>query len=157
MDGMGAPYRNADHVASELGTKAAIALAERHGENASAIGRAVLPVRAGGRRFSETAVGPTATSEEMRWQTLSSGRFPARTGEAVVDLWVAQAREIAVGDRVRIGEGATAAAVARPPPSGLGGGARGGRPALEGAKVQSPEGYVTEKRTELNNNVTPHR
>ena len=66
MDGMGAPYRNADHVGSELGTKAAIALAERHGENA------------------------------------------ARTGEVVVDLWVAQAREIAVGDRVRIGEGATA-------------------------------------------------
>ena len=181
---MGAPYRNADHVASELGPKAAIALAERHGENASAIGRAMLPVRAGGRRFSETAVGPTATSEEMRWQTLSSGRFPARTGEAVVDLWVAQAREIAVGDRVRIGEGATATDVRVvglvESPSvvaqasvyvtwpqllqwrdhlHLGSVAVRGEVGQlsEGAKVQSPEGYVTEKRTELNNNVTPHR
>ena len=98
--------------------------------------------------------------------------------------WVAQAREIAVGDRVRIGEGATATDVRVvglvESPSvvaqasvyvtwpqllqwhdhlHLGSVAvRGEVGQLSGgAKVQSPEGYVTEKRTELNNNVTPHR
>ncbi|WP_433362829.1 ABC transporter permease [Streptosporangium sp. CA-115845] len=182
MDGFGAPYRNADHVVSELGTKAAIALAERHGQNASAIGRAMLPMRAGDRLFPETAVGPIAPSEEMRWQELGSGRFPAREGGAVVDVWVAQAREVAVGDRIRIGEGATATDVRvvglvespstsaqasvyvtwpqllqwRDHPSlSLGRMAVRGEVGRlpEGAKVQAPEAFVTEKQTELNNNV----
>jgi putative ABC transport system permease protein len=93
-------------LVSKVDTEAAIAVTERHGENASAIGRAFLPARAGDRPLSETTVGPIATSEEMRWQELSSGRFPARKGEAVVNLPFALAEEIAVGDRVRIGEDA---------------------------------------------------
>ncbi|MFI6316956.1 ABC transporter permease [Nonomuraea sp. NPDC050556] len=116
MDGLGVPYRNADHVVSpvgwpsfELDTKDVIAYAERHGQNASAIGRATLPARAGGRLLSETTVGPIAPSEELRWQKLSSGRFPAREGEALVDVYFALAEDVAVGDRVRVGDSANAA------------------------------------------------
>ncbi|MEU7890763.1 FtsX-like permease family protein [Microbispora bryophytorum] len=115
LDGLGAPYRNADHVVSaarwpsnELDPKAAIAYTERHGENAAATGRAMLPARANGRRLSETTVGPIATSEDWRWQKLSSGHFPAGTGEAVADVYFALAENIAAGDQVRIGEGAAA-------------------------------------------------
>lgn len=118
MDGLGAPYRNADHVVSaarwpesELDPKAAIAYTERHGENAVATGRATLPARANGRRLSETTVGPIATSEVWRWQKLSSGRFPAGMGEAVADVYFALAENVEVGDRVRIGEDTTAADV----------------------------------------------
>lgn len=182
MDGFGAPFRNADHVVSELGTKDAVALAERHGENAAAIGRALLMMRVGDRPFPETAVGPIATSEQWRWQPLSSGGYPARTGEAVVDRWDAQAMEISVGDRIRIGEDATAtdltvvglvespstaaqAAVYVTFPQLL---LWRDDPALsltrvvvrgevgqvpQGVKVQSPEAFVTDKLTELNNRV----
>lgn len=115
MDGLGVPYRNADHVVSpvgwpsfELDTKDVIAYAERHGQNASAIGRAAVSARAGSRLLSETTVGPIAASEELRWQKLSSGRFPAREGEALVDVYFALAEDIAVGDRVRVGESANA-------------------------------------------------
>jgi putative ABC transport system permease protein len=187
MDGLGAPYRNADHVvspvgwpASELDTEAVIAFAERHGENASAIGRATLPVRAGGRRLSGTTVGPIATSEEWRWQELSSGRFPARTGEAVVDVYFALAKNIAVGDRIRIGEGAAAADVEvvglvespSPPAQAsvyvtwlqllqwrdhlhLGSVAVRGEVGHipEGAKVLSPEGFAGERLTYVQNRV----
>ncbi|MEV1179548.1 ABC transporter permease, partial [Nonomuraea sp. NPDC049784] len=114
MEGFGAPYRNADHVVDAdhvddtLDTSVAIEIVERLGENASGLGLVLLPMRAGDRSASEATVGPIAPAEEMRWQKLISGRFPERTGEAVVHVWDAQARGIAIGDRIRIGEGATA-------------------------------------------------
>ncbi|MDP9869218.1 MULTISPECIES: ABC transporter permease [Streptosporangium] len=187
MDGLGAPYRNADHVVSpagwpsaELDAEAVIAFAERHGENASAIGRATLPARAGGRRLSGTTVGPITTSEGWRWQELSSGRFPARTGEAVVDVYSALAADIAVGDRVRIGEGAAATDVRvvglvespSPPAQAsvyvtwpqllkwrdhlhLGSVAVRGEVGQlpEGAKVLSPEAFTAERLTYVQNRV----
>ncbi|MBP2707474.1 ABC transporter permease [Microbispora sp. RL4-1S] len=187
MDGLGAPYRDADHVvsaagwpSSELDPKAAIAFTERHGENAAATGRATLPVRAGGGRLSEATVGPIATLEEWRWQELSSGRFPARTGEAVVDVYFALAANIAVGDRLRIGEGAAArdvgvvGLVESPSPPAQASmyvtwpqllqwrdhlhltavavrGEVGQLPA--GAKAQSPEGFAAERLTYVQNRV----
>ncbi|GAA1319838.1 ABC transporter permease [Pseudonocardia xinjiangensis] len=131
MEGGGAPYRGADQVVAAdsgdepprgpsccpgtLDTSAAIELVERLGENASGLGRVLLPaheeggVPAGaGNVLGETTVGPIAAAEELRWQKLVSGRFPARTGEAVVHVWDARAYEVAVGDRIRVGEGATA-------------------------------------------------
>lgn len=131
MNGDGSPYRNADHVLAAdpeavfdpatrpyddvLPTSAAIALVDRLGRNASGLGRVLLPAHtAGGVPLGagdprgEATVGPIAAAEELRWQKLVSGRFPARTGEAVLHVWDAHAWDVAVGDRVRVGEGATA-------------------------------------------------
>nr|CAD91213.1 putative ABC transporter, Dbv18 [Nonomuraea gerenzanensis] len=109
MAGFGAPFRNSDHVVSKLTNEDAFELVERHGANASPLGRAMLTVRAGDRSYPEMGVGPVAESKDLRWQQLTSGRFPERKGEAVVDLWDAQNWDVAVGDRIRIGERATAA------------------------------------------------
>jgi putative ABC transport system permease protein len=180
MDGFGAPFRNADHVVDGTRTEGAIALVERLGANAAPIGRAELTMRFDGGVLPGTVVGPITTAPELRWQTLRSGRFPTGTGEAVVDVWVAEAREIAVGDRVRIGEGTTAAdvevvgVVASPSSPGQASvyvtwpqllrwrdnldantvavrGEVGEVPA--GARVRSPEEFINERRTQLNHGV----
>lgn len=120
METFGAPYRNADEVVvadpavkpspgpaccpDTLNVPSAIELVGRLGDNASGLGRVLLPMGAG-----ETTVGPIAASPDLRWQELVSGRFPGGAGEAVVHVWDAQARGIAVGDRIRVGDGATAA------------------------------------------------
>ncbi len=130
MENSGAPYRGADYVVDApedgpspgppccpdtLDTSDAIALVDRLGDNASGLGRVDLPAhRDGGAPLGsgefrgETTVGPIAASEDLRWQKLVSGRFPERTGEAVMHVWDAQAQEVAVGDRIRVGEGPTA-------------------------------------------------
>ncbi|HEY0814608.1 MAG TPA: ABC transporter permease, partial [Pseudonocardia sp.] len=130
MENDGAPYRGADYVVfapaggpergpaccpGTLATSAAIALIERLGDNASGLGRVLLPAHREGGPLgagdsSDTAtVAPVAAAAELRWQKLVSGRFPARTGEAVVHVWDAQAWHLAVGDRIRVGQDATAA------------------------------------------------
>ncbi|MBT2118552.1 FtsX-like permease family protein [Dyella sp. LX-66] len=129
MAGDGAPYRGADFVVrakpdaaaqapaccpGTLDTPAAIAMVERLGDNAAGLGRVLLPAHtADGAALGagETAVGPVAAAQALRWQKLVSGRFPSRMGEAVVHVWDAHAWKIAVGDRIRLGEGATAADV----------------------------------------------
>jgi putative ABC transport system permease protein len=130
MEKSGAPYRGADYVVDApedgpergpsccpgtLDLSDAIELVDRLGENASGLGRVDLPAhREGGAPLGsgdfrgETTVGPIAAAEDLRWQKLVSGRFPARMGEAVMHVWDAQAQEVAVGDRIRVGEGATA-------------------------------------------------
>jgi putative ABC transport system permease protein len=127
MENSGAPYRGADHVVDApedgpergpsccpgtLDTSDAIALVDRLGDNASGLGRVDLPAHreggaplGSGERRGATTVGPIAAAEELRWQRLVSGRFPERTGEAVMHVWDAQAQEVAVGDRIRVGEG----------------------------------------------------
>ncbi|MGI5271138.1 ABC transporter permease [Nonomuraea sp. CA-218870] len=188
MDGLGAPYRNAEHVvsperwpSSELDPEAVIAFTERHGGNASAIGRATLPARAGTRQLSDTTtVGPISTSRVWRWQELSSGRFPSRTGEAAVDVYAALAEDLAVGDRITIGAGAAAADVQvvglvespSPPAQAsmyvtwpqllrwrehlhLGSVAVRGEvgPLPEGARSLSPEAFTAERLTHVQNRV----
>jgi putative ABC transport system permease protein len=133
MNGDGAPYRNSDHVvdadpaaafdparrpyADVLNTAEAIALVDRLGERASGFGRVRLPAHAdggvrpgagGGGPGNPTTVGPIAAGAALRWQKLVSGRYPARPGEAVLHMWDARAWGMTVGDRIRIGVGATA-------------------------------------------------
>jgi putative ABC transport system permease protein len=130
MENSGAPYRGADYVVDApvdgpepgppccpdtLDLSDAIELIDRLGDNASGLGRVDLPAhREGGAPLGsgdfrgETTVGPIAAAEELRWQELVSGRFPERIGEAVMHVWDAQAQEVAVGDRIRVGEGPTA-------------------------------------------------
>ncbi|MBE1875544.1 FtsX-like permease family protein [Myceligenerans pegani] len=107
-DGVGAPFRGADHVVVGLGTENAIAWAAGREDTVAVLGSATLPLRAGDERAAGKFVGSIATAPELRWQTLASGRFPERTGEAVVDVWTAQEMEIATGDRIRLGQGADA-------------------------------------------------
>ena len=130
MNADGAPYRGADVVIRSapegasrspsccpgtLNIADAIGLVDRLGENASALGRVLLPAHTeGGAPLGAndspgiTAAGPLA-APALRWQTLVSGRFPTRIGEAVVHAWDAQAWGVGVGDRIRLGEGPTAA------------------------------------------------
>jgi putative ABC transport system permease protein len=130
MENAGAPFRGADHVVEApedgpepgppccpgtLDLSDAIALIDRLGDNASGLGRVDLPAyREDGTPVGwgdfrgGTTVGPIAAAEELRWQKLVSGRFPDGTGEAVMHVWDAQAQEVAVGDRIRVGEGASA-------------------------------------------------
>jgi putative ABC transport system permease protein len=126
METSGAPYRGADYVVDApeegaagapaccpdtLNVPDAIALVDRLGDNASGLGRVDLPAhREDGAPLDsgETTVGPIAAAEDLRWQKLFSGRFPEREGEAVVHVWNAHAQEIAVGDRIRVGEGPSA-------------------------------------------------
>jgi putative ABC transport system permease protein len=127
MENSGAPYRGADHVVETtedgpsrgpsccpdtMNVPDALALIDRLGDNASGLGRVDLPAHrengaplGSGDFRGQTAVGPIAASEELRWQKLVAGRFPERTGEAVMHVWDAQAQEVAVGDRIRVGEG----------------------------------------------------
>ena len=138
MNGDGAPYRDSDHVvapdpaasfdpakrpyADVLNTAEAIALVDRLGQRASGLGRVTLPAHAegGGRPGAgggsggvggpgnATTVGPIAAGPELRWQELVAGRYPARPGEAVLHRWDARAWGMTVGDRIRVGDGATA-------------------------------------------------
>ncbi|TWF78842.1 putative ABC transport system permease protein [Pseudonocardia hierapolitana] len=189
VDGTGSPFRNADHVVSpavwpgsQMDRDEVIAFTERHGENAAAIGRGRPPAHVDGRPLSRILVAPIASSPEMRWQQLVTGRFPATEGEAVLHNWFAQAEKIAIGDRIRIGEGSGATdvevvGVVESPAAGamasayvtwpqllrwrdyplhLGsvavrGDIRG--PLPEGAKVQSPEEFATEREAEMHDAV----
>ncbi len=188
-DGTGSPYRNADHVVSpalwpgsQMDLDEVIAFAERHGENAAAIGRGSPPAHLDGRPLSRVVVAPIARSPEQRWQQLVSGRFPAREGEAVLHNWFAQAQKIAIGDRIRIGEGAGATDVEvvgvvespapgamasvyvtwpqllrwRDHPLHLGSVAVRGEirgPLPAGAKVQSPEEFAAEREAKMHDAV----
>jgi putative ABC transport system permease protein len=188
-DGTGSPYRNADHVVSPavwpgspMDLDEVIAFTERHGENAAAIGRGSPPAHLDGRPLSRLLVAPIARSPEQRWQQLVTGRFPAREGEAVLHNWFAQAQKIAIGDRIRIGEGGGATdvdvvgVVESPAPGAmasayvtlpqllqwrdyplhLGSVAVRGEirgPLPAGAKVQSPEEFATEREAKMHDAV----
>jgi putative ABC transport system permease protein len=159
-----------------------IAFTERHGENAAAIGRGSPPAHLDGRPLSRLLVAPIARSPEQRWQQLVTGRFPAREGEAVLHNWFAQAQKIAIGDRIRIGKGGGATdvdvvgVVESPAPGAMAsayvtlpqllqwrdyplhlgsvavrGEIRG--PLPEGAKVQSPEEFATEREAKMHDAV----
>jgi putative ABC transport system permease protein len=127
-------------------------------------------------------VAPIAISPELRWQQLVTGRFPATEGEAVLHNWFAQAEKIAIGDRIRIGEGPGATDVEvvgvvespapgamasayvtwgqyvqwRDHPLHLGSVAVRGEvrgPLPEGAKAQSPEEFATEREAKMHDAV----
>ncbi|MFD2351044.1 hypothetical protein ACFSTC_19515 [Nonomuraea ferruginea] len=158
MDGLGAPYRNAEHVvspegwpSSELDPEAVIAFTERHGENASAIGRATLPAHAGGlaalghddgradRHLAGVALAgaqlgpfPCAYGRGRGGRVYRLGRGPRgrrpdqyRGGSRRGRRPGGRSRGVALspGPGLDVRHLAPVDAVARPPPSGLGGGA----------------------------------
>ncbi|WP_020013769.1 FtsX-like permease family protein [Promicromonospora sukumoe] len=106
--GAGAPFAGADYVVTNLGTQNAITYAAQHGDEVAVLGSATLPLRAGDEQAAGKFVGSVADLPRLRWQTLDTGRFPEREGEAVVDAWTAQEMTIAVGDTVTLGAGGDA-------------------------------------------------
>ncbi|WP_028935750.1 ABC transporter permease [Pseudonocardia spinosispora] len=130
METDGSPYRGADYVVRAdpaapargpaccpelMDPSAAIGLVERLGHNAAGLGRILLPAHGPdgaplgvGEDRGATTVGPIADAPELRWQKLYAGRFPIRPGEAAVHVWDAHAWHVAVGDRIRVGEGTDA-------------------------------------------------
>lgn len=54
----------------------------------------------GERRF--TSVGTVPTDAELRWQEPISGRLPQKPGEVVVAAGVAESKDIAVGERLKV-------------------------------------------------------
>lgn len=130
----GAPYRGADLVVdadpdapprgpaccpATLNTGDALALVARLGDAASGLGTVRLPVAADGTTDpgtfgpgTETSIGPVASTPELRWQKLVTGRFPTGPGEVVLHVWDARSWGVTVGDRVRAGDGADATGLA---------------------------------------------
>jgi len=104
VTGIDAPYRHADAVVPTPSPDTAEAVMADH--DALPIGWAMLPVSDGGRVLWDRAdVGVVATDPAWQWQQLTAGRFPTGPGEAVVDSNTAKSRQLAVGDRLRIGSG----------------------------------------------------
>ncbi|GAA1875104.1 ABC transporter permease [Myceligenerans crystallogenes] len=106
LDGAGAAFRGADHLVTHLDGAAALGYVESRGaDDAAWTGRAMLSLEgADGERFPAVSVAPLAGAGPLRWQPLREGRFPKAADEAVVDVWAANEREIAVGDTVRVGK-----------------------------------------------------
>ncbi|MDT0200519.1 FtsX-like permease family protein [Nocardioides sp. AE5] len=115
VSGLDAPFRNADVVVSDIDGQTARDLlqrAEREGARAAILGWAWLPVTEDGDEIASDAdVGAIADDESMRWQVLTSGRFPTSDTEAVVDTNAAKSNGIVIGDEIVLGTGRTALTV----------------------------------------------
>ncbi|MFS3127363.1 ABC transporter permease [Nocardioides sp. Bht2] len=105
------PFQDAEVVAAQLSgadATTAMARAERAGAEASVLGWTPQPVRAGDRLLgSDVDLGVVSASDRFRWQELRTGRFPQRTGEAVIDVNQAKTHRLELGDELSIGTGAT--------------------------------------------------
>lgn len=110
--GLEQPYDGADAVLDRPATDDAVRLLEaapEQGADAWLIGWTLQQVSHDGTVVETDAdVGQVPDQPARRWQELVAGRFPAASGEALVDANAAKADDIAVGDRLRIGTGSDA-------------------------------------------------
>lgn len=110
--GVAVPYADADVVAEGLSGADAVRLVEAApglDAAASLLGWTLQPVRHDGVLVDdEVDVAHLPTGDPLRWQPLSSGRFPTGPGEAVVDVNAAKQGPVEVGDTLQIGTGASA-------------------------------------------------
>lgn len=113
--GLAQPYDGADAVVDKPTTDQAVRLldaAPAAGADAWLIGWAVQQVSHDGAIVDADAdIGHVPDQPRHRWQELLQGRFPAHTGEAVVDTNAAKVGGITVGDRLRVGSGRLALSV----------------------------------------------
>ncbi|KRC54049.1 MULTISPECIES: FtsX-like permease family protein [unclassified Nocardioides] len=110
--GLAEPYDGADAVLGHPSPDDAarlLAAAPEQGADAWLLGWTLQQLSHDGRVVStDSDIGPVADEPAGRWQELTSGRFPDRPGEAVLDNNAAKAAHLAVGDRLRIGTGSSA-------------------------------------------------
>ncbi|WP_139979221.1 FtsX-like permease family protein [Nocardioides litoris] len=113
--GVGAPYAGSDVVATGLDEAAAdrvVAAAAESGAGVSPLAWSLEPVREGGRLVDrETQVGALAPTEDLRWQQLVDGTWPAGPGQAALDTGAAREHGLGLGDRLEVGSGGTARTV----------------------------------------------
>lgn len=112
MDGLDAPYKNADAVVSDISSDEAVALmerAEKNGDQAAILGWSLLPISRDGRLLGDQIdVGGMAPDKSQQWQVVEDGRLPERSGEAAVDVNSAKRDKVVVGDKLKIGSGSRA-------------------------------------------------
>ena len=110
--GLEKPYDGADAVLDRPATDDAVRLLEaapEQGADAWLIGWTLQQVSHDGTVVETDAdIGQVPDQPGQRWQELVAGRFPATSGEALLDTNAAKADDVAVGDRLRIGTGADA-------------------------------------------------
>ncbi|WP_206050876.1 ABC transporter permease [Nocardioides speluncae] len=112
LDGVDAPYENADAVVSDISSDEAVALmerAEKNGDQASILGWSLLPVSRDGKLFGDQIdVGGIAPAKSQQWQVVEDGRLPSAAGEVAVDVNSAKREKVEVGDELQIGSGSRA-------------------------------------------------
>lgn len=110
--GLEKPYDGADAVLDRPATDDAVRLLEaaaEKGADAWLIGWTLQQVSHDGTVIETDAdIGQVPDQPGRRWQELVAGRFPATSGEALVDTNAAKADDLTVGDRLRIGTGSDA-------------------------------------------------
>lgn len=110
--GIDAPYRNAEAVVAQPDTDLAADLLRRHPDTTAPVAYGLQPVTADDRMLTDSALlGSVSTVPELRWQRLLDGRFPTGAGEAVAEATTAATSDVAVGDALRVGDGAQATEV----------------------------------------------
>lgn len=110
--GIDAPYLHADAVIDRPDVELAESIVAQAPDRTSTVAFAAQPVSLDGRQLSDQAlIGSVPDAPELRWHVLEDGRFPSGAGEAVVEASEAKARELALGDQLRIGAGAEAVSV----------------------------------------------
>ncbi|WGX96259.1 FtsX-like permease family protein [Nocardioides sp. L-11A] len=110
--GIGEPYAGADAVLDRPSPGEAARLLEAApgaGADAWLVGWTMQQVGRDGKVIdSSTDIGQVPDRPAHRWQDLVGGRFPGAPGEALVDANAAKAKQLALGDRLRIGTGSSA-------------------------------------------------
>lgn len=112
LAGLEQEYVGAEVVVDGAGPDVAarvVELAEDQGGAASVNAMTFQPVAVDDVTLVDSAaVGTVSVVPELRWQQLSTGRFPDGPGEALVDVHDAEANQVSVGDEVVVGAGADA-------------------------------------------------
>lgn len=107
--GLDEPYAGADVVVDKPPAADAVRLlaeAAEHDAEAWLVGWTIQPVARDGEVVdAEADVAQVPDQADRRWQLLEDGRFPERSGEALVDDDAGLAAGVVVGDRVTVGTG----------------------------------------------------
>lgn len=108
LAGLDAPYRDADVVVTETTSDDASALlrtAQERGDRAAVQAWAVVPLSEGDRVIDRRGeIAALASDPDLRWQELTSGRYPEATGEVLADRNQAKSLDLGVGDIVTVGD-----------------------------------------------------
>ncbi|NYI99428.1 putative ABC transport system permease protein [Nocardioides thalensis] len=107
--GLDEPYAGADVVVDKPPAEDAVRLLDEaagHDADAWLVGWTMQPVARDGTVLdAEADIAQVPDPADRRWQLLEDGRFPERSGEALVDDDAARAAGVVVGDRLTIGTG----------------------------------------------------